>query len=354
MTDPLTSLTPPAPNDGPTPEFARRLRSRIEAIEERTMTRHDVTRDPATNATAGHTSGDGGWHLAQLNLGVFKAPLDSPEMQPFAAALDRINTLADTAPGFVWRLTSDDGAPSSFVEVPGADDPLLASNLSVWSDLESLRNFMYRTDHAAYLRRRREWFVHERRPMTVAWWIRAGTIPTLEDAMRRLEHLREHGPSDVGFPLGRTVPPPPSTTADDRPRQVLIPYLTVGDARAALLFYAEVFGAEQSGELFEMDDGRIGHAEMAIDGQEFYLADAFAEMNLRAPSEVGANSVSIVINVDDCDRVFDHALLAGATQERPPTDQHGRRSGWFVDPWGHRWCPTSPLPTTPSATATLH
>lgn len=340
MTDPLTSLAPPPTHDTPAPEFARRLRRRIEAIEDRTMNQPPVT-DPDVDAT--HDSGGGArrWHLAQLNLGLFKAPLESPEMAPFAAALERINALAEASPGFVWRLTSDDGAPSSYVDVPGVDDPLIASNLTVWTDLESLRNFMYRTDHAAYLRRRSEWFVHERRPMTVAWWIPAGTVPTLDDAVARLEHLREHGPSDIGFPLGRTIPPPPEPATTPAARQVLVPYLTVGDARAALLFYGEVFGAEPSGEVFEMDDGRIGHAEMTISGQEFYLADAFAEMNLRTPADVGANSVSIVIHVDDCDRVFQHALLAGATSERPPSDQHGRRSGWFVDPWGHRWCPTS-------------
>lgn len=258
---------------------------------------------------------------------MFNAPLDAPEMREFADALDRINAIADASPGFVWRLEDDDGGPSSNVEVPGATDPLPASNLSVWTDLESLWGFMYRTDHAAYLRRRVEWFRKEATPMTVAWWIPAGQTPTLEDALRRLDHLREHGPSDTGFPLGRRIPAPPSDSlADPRPlpeetpmSQTLIPYLTVGDSHRALDLYAEVFGAERRGELFEMDDGRIGHAEMTIDGQIFHLADAFSEMNLRSPGELGANSVSIVINVDDCDAVYAHAI---------------------ADPWGHRWAPT--------------
>ena len=123
--------------------------------------------------------------------------------------------------------------------------------------------------------------------------------------------------------------------------QVFIPYLTVGDSRAALQFYAEVFGAERTGELFEMEDGRVGHAEMTIGDQLIYMADEFSEMNLQAPTTQGSNSVSLVINVDDCDAVYEHAVLAGATGERPPADQHGFRSGWFVDPWGHRWSPTS-------------
>ena len=318
MTDPLVNLSPGAAGT-PSTEFVDRLRARVDAIEARPARR--------------------GWHLAQLNLGVFRAPLDAPEMAPFAMALDRINAIADESPGFVWRLKDDDGGPSSNVEVPGADDPLLASNLSVWTDYESLREFMYRTDHAAYLRRRAEWFEREATPMTVGWWIPAGTIPTLAEALERLERLRTDGPSGEAFALTRTIPDPPNEEAPVG--QVLIPYLTVGDSRAALQFYAEVFGAERTGELFEMDDGRIGHAEMTIDGQLFYLADEFAEMNLHAPASQGSNSVSIVINVADADTTYDHALLAGATGERPVADQHGFRSGWFVDPWGHRWSPTS-------------
>ena len=325
MTDPLRDLNPASVTDAPGADFVERLRARVEAIEDRPTRR------------------TGGWHLAQLNLGVFKAPLDAPEMAPFAAALDRINAIADESPGFVWRLKDDDGGPSSFVDVPGSDDPLLASNLSVWTDYESLREFMFRTDHASYLRRRSEWFEREATPMVVGWWIPAGTTPTLAEALDRLERLRRDGPSPEAFPLSRTIPDPPTTTTEEAPAmgQVFIPYLTVGDSRAALQFYAEVFGAERSGELFEMDDGRIGHAEMTIGDQVFYLADEFAEMNLHAPATQGSNSVSLVIHVDDCDSTYEHAVLAGATGERPPADQHGFRSGWFVDPWGHRWSPTS-------------
>ena len=324
MTDPLRDLNPPAVTEVPAADFVARLRSRIDAIEAR-----------------GGRRGSQTWHLAQLNLGVFKAPLDAPEMAPFAAALDRINAIADESPGFVWRMKDADGGPSSNVEVPGADDPLLASNLSVWTDYESLRSFMYRTDHASYLRRRTEWFEREATPMTVGWWVPAGTLPTLEEALDRLERLRRDGPSDDAFPLTRTIPDPPTTEEVPAMGQVFIPYLTVGDSRAALDFYAEVFGAERTGELFEMDDGRIGHAEMTVGDQVFYMADEFAEMNLHAPASQGSNSVSLVIHVDDCDAVYEHAVLAGATGERPPADQHGFRSGWFVDPWGHRWSPTS-------------
>lgn len=331
MTDPLIQLTDPAPpTEAPAEELAAQLKARVQAIEARVDRRRSSA--PAQQ-----------WHLAQLNLGVFRAPLDAPEMQPFVEALDRINAIADTSPGFIWRLTDDDGGPSSNVSVPGATDPLLASNLSVWTDLESLRAFMYRTDHASYMRRRVEWFQRDPQPMIVAWWIPAGTLPSLEEALQRLDNLRQHGPSDEGFPLGRTIPPAPNQSpSESEPTMALIPYLAVNGAREALAFYAEVFGAEQSGDLFEMGDGRVGHAEMKIDGQTVFLSDEFQEMDLYQPASDRKSPVAIVINVDDVDAVYAHALAAGATGERPPANQHGFRSGWFVDPWGHRWSPTGP------------
>ena len=190
MTDPLTGLTPET-TDAPATDFVERLRADLTAIE-------TGARTPPTD-----------WHLAQLNLGLFNAPLEAPEMAPFTNALDRINALAESSPGFVWRLTTDDGSSSSYVDVPGTDDPLVASNLSVWTDLESLWAFMYRTDHVNYLRRRTEWFRHSDLPLTVGWWQPAGTLPTLAEACERLEHFRRHGPSDIGFALGKTIPDPP-------------------------------------------------------------------------------------------------------------------------------------------------
>jgi len=121
----------------------------------------------------------------------------------------------------------------------------------------------------------------------------------------------------------------------------LIPYLTVGDTRAALKFYAEALGAVPQGDVFEMEDGKIGHAEMTIGDHKFYLADEFDSMNLVSPATAGSNSVSLVVVVDDCDAAYEQALAAGGTADRPPEDAHGHRIAWFIDPWGHRWSPTS-------------
>ncbi len=50
------------------------------------------------------------------------------------------------------------------------------------------------------------------------------------------------------------------------PRPAALPYLSVRDARAAIDWYAAAFGAVVVGEPMAMDDGRIGHAPMGIDG----------------------------------------------------------------------------------------
>jgi len=131
-------------------------------------------------------------------------------------------------------------------------------------------------------------------------------------------------------------------TDQTEPNQAMIPYLTVTDSKAAMQFYADVFGAEQVGELFEMDDDRVGHAMMKINGDLIYLADEFAEMNIVSPLTRGGSSVGIVISVEDADQTYQGALNAGAAGDRPPENAHGLRIGWFVDPWGPRWSPTSP------------
>jgi hypothetical protein len=147
-------------------------------------------------------------HLAQINVGRLWHPLDAPESAEFVEALDRINKVAEESPGFVWRLTDEDGASSSYVEVPGLDDPLDVVNYSIWTDLDSVKAFMYQTDHVGFLRRRTEWFQPIDVAITAAWWIPAGTVPGVEEAWRRLQHLRANGPSETAWPLTQPLPAP--------------------------------------------------------------------------------------------------------------------------------------------------
>ncbi len=142
-------------------------------------------------------------HLAQLNIARMKFPLGAPEMAGFVARLEDINALADAAPGFVWRLQTEDGDATA-IDFFGND---YLVNMSVWRDLESLREFAFRSAHREVLARRHEWFEVMEEAYAVLWWIPAGTIPTLEEADTRLQALRRDGPTPRAFTFARPFDP---------------------------------------------------------------------------------------------------------------------------------------------------
>ncbi|MGP4028034.1 DUF3291 domain-containing protein [Actinomadura sp. 3N407] len=135
-------------------------------------------------------------HLAQFNVAALRFPLDDPRMGDFVAMLEPVNALADAAPGFVWRLT-EDGEPDATGMRPAGDDVIV--NFSVWESAEALWDFVYRSAHLETMRRRREWFRRHVDAHAVLWWIPAGRVPTVEEALERLALLRERGPSPGAF-----------------------------------------------------------------------------------------------------------------------------------------------------------
>jgi hypothetical protein len=145
------------------------------------------------------------YQLAQLNIGLIRGPMDSPVMAAFAASLERINALADHSPGFIWRLQTEAGDATALR--PFADPNLLV-NMSVWRDLESLRQFVYQSAHAPLMRRRREWFERLAESYLVLWWISRGHIPAVAEAIARLEALRRRGPCAEAFTFSEAFPPP--------------------------------------------------------------------------------------------------------------------------------------------------
>jgi heme-degrading monooxygenase HmoA len=160
-------------------------------------------------STCGLADEEGGemttFHLAQLNVGRAVAPFDDPAMADFMGRLDEINGLGERSPGFVWRLQGDGGTST---EIRVGDDPLYIVNLTVWESMEALHAFTYRSDHKTVFRRRFDWFERRAGPNVCLWWQPAGTIPTIEDAERRLRHLEEHGPTDEAFTFKQAFPPP--------------------------------------------------------------------------------------------------------------------------------------------------
>jgi hypothetical protein len=149
------------------------------------------------------------FHLAQCNIVKLKAPLDSPVVAEFVAALDPINALADAAPGFVWRLKTDDGDATS---IRVFDDDQILLNMSVWESIEALTEYVYRSGHKDVLRQRRQWAERFDGVQTAMWWIRAGTIPEPSEAVTRLDHLGLAGPSEFAFTFHHRFPAPDEAT----------------------------------------------------------------------------------------------------------------------------------------------
>ena len=145
------------------------------------------------------------FHLAQVNVARMREPLDRPSMQAFVEGLEPINALADASPGFVWRLQTDDGDATALRVF---DDDMMIVNMSVWDSIESLGAFVFRSDHASYLRRRSEWFEKLAEASTALWWIPAGEVPTIEDAKTKLESLRARGSTHEAFAPRDAFPPP--------------------------------------------------------------------------------------------------------------------------------------------------
>ena len=138
--------------------------------------------------------------LAQVNIARMLGPIDSEVMAGFVARLDDINALADGWPGFVWRLQ---GEGNNATDLRPFDDDRLIVNLSLWEGLQTLKDYVYKSDHVNVFRRRKEWFEAMKEMHMALWWVPVGHIPTVQEAKERLEHLRTHGPTPQAFTFAK-------------------------------------------------------------------------------------------------------------------------------------------------------
>lgn len=111
------------------------------------------------------------FYLAEYNISRIKAPLDSPIMKEFVDFLEPVNRFAEQSPGFIWRLAADGGQASSYLS-PAYEDEMIVTNLTVWQDIDSLKNFAYQTVHTCFLRSRKKWFEQFPSQQLVMWWQR--------------------------------------------------------------------------------------------------------------------------------------------------------------------------------------
>jgi hypothetical protein len=138
------------------------------------------------------------------------APLDSPELTDFVNSLDSINALADQAPGFVWRLQTEDGNATSIraFEWAGGPGAGIITNMSVWESIEALASFVYLSPHREVLRQRRHWFHPVAEATVVLWWVAGGHRPSVTEAEERLLRLRSGGPTPFAFTFREAFPAP--------------------------------------------------------------------------------------------------------------------------------------------------
>ena len=133
-------------------------------------------------------------HLAELNIGKFKYPASDPRMAEFMNNLDRVNAIAERSPGFVWRLKGENNNATDFRV---GDD--MAVNLSVWTDAKSLEDYVFKTVHVQFYRKRKAWFDLMEKPHRVMWWIEEGHLPSLDEAYARLQRYQAEGATAHAF-----------------------------------------------------------------------------------------------------------------------------------------------------------
>ena len=147
-----------------------------------------------------------GWELAQINIAQLLKPEGDPSVQEFFDNLDRINLLAESSEGFVWRLKEEEGGNATGISA--SPDPNMILNMSVWSDADALFQFTYKSAHTPVMAKRRQWFARASGAYQALWWVEAGHRPTIEEGLSKLWLLDRYGPSPQAFTFKARFPAP--------------------------------------------------------------------------------------------------------------------------------------------------
>jgi len=149
------------------------------------------------------------FHLAQVNIARAKASLEHPLMQGFVEQLDGLNRLAESSPGFVWRLQGEEGDATALRLF---EDERIIVNLSLWHSVEALKSYVYGGAHLEALRNKKSWFEKMDQPALALWWVPAGRLPSLESAQQALASIQRHGATPAAFTFARPYPAPAEMT----------------------------------------------------------------------------------------------------------------------------------------------
>jgi hypothetical protein len=149
-----------------------------------------------------------GQHLVHFNWATLRGDPGGAEVAGFEHAVPKVNTLAESSAGFVWRHGDERAAACAIGWPLFTEDPRRIASFSVWENSECLADYVYATVHGAFLRRSEAWFAPGTGVNYALWWIPQGQIPTMAEARERVERLLDEGPSEAVFDfeyLGRVV-----------------------------------------------------------------------------------------------------------------------------------------------------
>lgn len=139
------------------------------------------------------------WHIAQLNIAKMTGKnIADPVMKEFVDQLDTINALAEQSEGFIWRLKSEEEEGNATSYNPFHDERIII-NFSVWRNANDLKNFVYKSAHTVVMKDRKKWFENFAQPYYVLWNIMAGYIPSIDEAVERLDSLQQSGSTGYAF-----------------------------------------------------------------------------------------------------------------------------------------------------------
>ena len=147
----------------------------------------------------------GDFHLAQANITIGRYSFDHWRMRGFANRVDPINDLAQRAPGFVWRPTSE-RMMNDLLRL-GRDPMSEAFNLSVWESVEALWEFTFGGLHLEAVKLSDKWF-DPATALDVMWWVPVGHQPTTEEGLAKLDLVKREGPTQSGFTFRKRFPAP--------------------------------------------------------------------------------------------------------------------------------------------------
>jgi PhnB protein len=129
----------------------------------------------------------------------------------------------------------------------------------------------------------------------------------------------------------------------------ITPHLVIHGATAAIEFYKKALGA-QAIMCMPGPGGKVMHAELKVGNSIFFLADDFPDMGSCAPAPGTSSPVVLNLYVEDCDKVFNQAVAAGAKVQMPPANMFwGDRYAKFADPFGHNWAVATHIEDVPPA-----